>query len=140
MAGPALENITASADLAAAGRSVRPARLPNRADFQRLTASRRKVSTPGFLLQAAPAPSVAGVPPLRVGFTASRKVGNAVERNRARRRLRALVSAILPDAARPDWDYVLVARRGALHRDFTTMGEDLQGALRRLKARRDQVE
>jgi ribonuclease P protein component len=138
MAGSAPEN--AAAAQTSDVRRTRPARLPNRSDFQRLTASRRKVSTPGFLLQAAPAPTSVVVPPLRVGFTASRKVGNAVERNRARRRLRALVSAILPDAARPDWDYVLVARREILHRDFMTMGEELRGALRRLKARRDQAE
>src|SRR5262245_35861694 len=82
----------------------RLARLPKRADFQRLTASRRKVATLGFVLQAAPVPPSIKAPPLRVGFTASRKVGNAVERNRVRRRLRALVAAILPLTARPDWD------------------------------------
>jgi ribonuclease P protein component len=111
----------------------RPARLPRRTDFLRLTASRRKVATPAFLLQAAPAPAGKALPPLRVGFTASRKIGNAVERNRARRRLRALAAAILPHGARPDWDYVLVARREALRRDFATMGEELRAALRRLQ-------
>jgi ribonuclease P protein component len=110
----------------------RPARLPKRADFVRLTASRRKVATPAFLLQAAPAPGGKPLPLLRVGFTASRKVGNAVERNRARRRLRALAAAILPHGARPDWDYVLVARSESLRRDFAVMGEELRAALRRL--------
>ena len=65
----------------------RPNRLPKRADFQRLTASRTKIATPAFLLQAGAAP-VATSTPLRIGFTASRKIGNAVARNRARRRLR----------------------------------------------------
>ena len=111
----------------------RPARLPKRADLLSQTASRRKVATPAFLLQAAPAPTGKDLPAMRVGFTASRKIGNAVARNRARRRLRALAAAILPHGAWPDWDYVLVARREALRRDFAAMGEDLRAALRRLQ-------
>jgi ribonuclease P protein component len=89
---------------------------------------------PGFVLQAAPVPSDYTPPPIRVGFTVSRKVGNAVARNRVRRRLRELARMIIPDRARGDLDYVLVGRQAALGRDFARMHEDLVEALKRLKA------
>jgi ribonuclease P protein component len=89
---------------------------------------------PGFVLQAAPVPSDYTPPPIRVGFTVSRKVGNAVVRNRVRRRLRELARMIIPDRARGDLDYVLVGRQAALGRDFARMHEDLVEALKRLKA------
>lgn len=89
---------------------------------------------PGFVLQAAPVP--AGLPPtpVRVGFTVSRKVGNAVVRNRVRRRLREIAREVIPGQARADLDYVLVGRQGALTRDFAVMGRELVEALKRLKA------
>ena len=65
----------------------------------------------------------------RVGFTASRKVGNAVARNRAKRRLRAAAQAILPTEARPRTDYVLVARPATLVRPFEALLRDLAAAL-----------
>jgi len=99
---------------------------------------------PGFVLQAAPAPAdLAGAdstpaegdgPAVRVGFTVSRKVGNAVERNRVRRRLREVARLVIPDQARPDLDYVMVGRQAALKRDFAVLRQDLVEALRRLKA------
>jgi ribonuclease P protein component len=111
------------------------ARLPRRADFLRLQAARRKQVTPGFILQAAdrpPSPG-AGTDP-RVGFTVTKRVGNAVIRNRVRRRLRALAREVLLPRARGDLDYVLIGRQEALHRDYADMAEDLRRALRRLKA------
>lgn len=119
---------------AGGARSGRPNRLPQRADFLRLTASRRKLATPAFLLQAAEAPTDRRHPPLRIGFTASKRIGNAVERNRARRRLRALAAGVMTEGARPDWDYVLVARPAALKRSFADMQADLTRALARLGA------
>lgn len=112
-------------------------RLPQRADFLRLQAAGRRHVTPGFILQAAERP--AGLPAPRqprVGFTVTRKVGNAVIRNRVRRRLRALAREVLLPVARNDLDYVLIGRQDALHRDFTAMADDLRRALRRLKAER----
>ncbi len=88
---------------------------------------------PGFVLQVAPAPADVR-PPARVGFTVSRKVGNAVARNRVRRRLREIARQVIPGEARPDLDYVLVGRQAALARDFATLRRELQEALRRLKA------
>lgn len=71
--------------------------------------------------------------PVRVGFTATKKVGNAVARNRAKRRLRALAREVLNAAGRPGWDYVLVARPGTTATlPFDTLRRDLIGALDRL--------
>lgn len=89
---------------------------------------------PGFVLQAAAAPTDLALPTVRVGFTVSRKVGNAVIRNRVRRRLREIARQVIPDQARTDLDYVLVGRQGAITRDFATLRQELVEALRRLKA------
>ncbi len=69
-----------------------------------------------------------------VGFTASRKVGSAVERNRARRRLRAVAREILPTAGRPGYDYVLIARAATLRRPYMELAEDLKAALAHVRA------
>ena len=89
---------------------------------------------PGFVLQAAPVPAEAGLSAIRVGFTVSRKVGNAVTRNRVRRRLREVARLVIPDQARPGLDYVLIGRQAALSRDFADLRQELVEALRRLKA------
>ena len=89
---------------------------------------------PGFVLQIAPVPADLELASVRVGFTVSRKVGNAVVRNRVRRRLREIARAIIPGQARPDLDYVLVGRQGAITRDFAAMQGELVDALKRLKA------
>ena len=103
-------------------------RLRRRADYLRVQAAERRVALPGLLLQAAPGETGCR----RVGFTASRKVGNAVARNRARRRLKALVSEILPLHAMPGHDYVLVARPAAYDRAFPDLKKDLERALQRV--------
>ncbi len=108
-----------------------------RRDFLRAARARRH-GTPGFLLQARPrGPEEAEGSAVRLGFTCSRKIGNAVTRNRAKRRLRALARAEMPGHARPGWDYVLVARPGAtVTRDFAAMRADLRAALRRVHSDR----
>ena len=89
---------------------------------------------PGFVLQVAPAPSDVPLPAIRVGFTVSRKVGNAVVRNRVRRRLREAARQVIPGQARPDLDYVLIGRQAAMARDFAALRQELLEALKRLKA------
>ena len=68
-----------------------------------------------------------------VGFTCSKKVGNAVARNRAKRRLREAARHVLPALARPGWDYVLIGRRDATAaRDWPALLSDLHGAVERV--------
>jgi ribonuclease P protein component len=119
--------------------SMAVGRLKRRQDFLRVAGAQRKCATPSLVLQARPAPEadVAGGPRPRVGFTASRKVGGAVQRNRARRRLRAAVSRVMPAHAAPDHDYVVIARAGTLTRAFPALIGDLESALRRLGTYRD---
>ncbi len=107
--------------------------LRKRAGFLAAARGRRAV-TPGFVLQGrARRPGEADADCIRVGFTASKKVGNAVARNRAKRRLRALAREVLAEHGRPGWDYVLVARREhTATRPFDRMREDLRTALVRL--------
>lgn len=68
-----------------------------------------------------------------IGFTCSKKVGNAVARNHAKRRLREIARIVLPELGRPGWDYVLVGKRDATaERDFTLLQKDLRYALRKV--------
>jgi ribonuclease P protein component len=115
-------------------------RLRRRADFLRVAAARRKWAAPGLILQAAPQPQPKSDGPseaeIRVGFTASRKVGNAVKRNRARRRLKALVAEMIATGANPGLDLVLIARPATVDRPFDELRRDLQQSLQRTKAAR----
>ena len=83
------------------------ATIQKRADFLKAASARRQ-GTGSFLLQARRRDD--GTDALRVGFTASKKIGNAVMRNRAKRRLRAIARDVLPELGQRGWDYVLVAR------------------------------
>lgn len=110
--------------------------LRQRADFLRAAQARRQ-GTPGFLLQARHRrddtidPAV-----MRVGFTCSKKIGNAVLRNRAKRRLRALARQVLPTLGRAGWDYVLVGRPEAtVSRIFSDLLDDLGKALTQVHAK-----
>ena len=103
-------------------------RLRQRADFI-AAAGAARVSGPAFLLQAR---SRDDSGPVRVGFTVTKKIGTATERNRIRRRLREVVKQADAQSMRPHCDYVLVGRKAALTRGFTVMLDDLRTALRRL--------
>ena len=102
-------------------------RLRQRADFL-AAASGAKAPTAGFVLQARKRGEGSG--PARVGFTVSRKVGNAVERNRVRRRLREVVR--LAPGLPGGHDYVLIGRRAALALPFEQISDDFRRALRRV--------
>jgi ribonuclease P protein component len=103
-------------------------RLRQRADFLAAAAGAR-ASVTGFVLQALRRREDGLV---RVGFTVSKKVGNAVERNRVRRRLREVVRLAPPDRMRPGFDYVLIGRRAALGLPFGRLSEDFGRALERV--------
>ena len=106
--------------------------LKKRSDFLAAAASGRKWVAPGFILQIGKPSETASSSPVRFGLTASAKVGNAVARNRARRRLRALAHEILAAHADPACAYVLVARKDATaSRAYAAMRDDMEKALRR---------
>ena len=105
-------------------------RLRQRADFL-AAATGAKAPVTGFVLQALDRREDG---PVRVGFTVSKKVGNAVERNRVRRRLREVVRLAPPERMRPGYDYVLIGRRAALDLPFDRLVEDFDRALRRVHA------
>ena len=115
---------------------VPPARLLKRPDFLRVAALRRKWAAPGLILQVAPTTDPAGAEALRVGFTTSKKVGNAVARNRARRRLRAAVAELFGPFAALGNDYVVIGRRETLARPYSLLLQDLRTALKRVGALR----
>jgi ribonuclease P protein component len=114
------------------------ARLKRRAEFLRVAGSRRKSVTPGLILQILRHPADAeptnAAERCRIGFTASRKVGIAVVRNRARRRLKAAVDRLMPLHAAGGHDYVLVARGATARRPFAALLSDLETALKQLGA------
>jgi ribonuclease P protein component len=103
--------------------------LKQRADFLR-AAKAKRAPCPAFLLQARLRDDAALI---RVGYTCSKKIGNAVIRNRAKRRLRAVARQVMAQHGRPGWDYVLVGRPGAtVSHDFAAMVADLEGALAKM--------
>ena len=114
--------------------------LRRRAEFLRVARHGRSCATLGLVLQVwrpdhqdrMQQPTAA----IRFGITASRKVGNAVTRNRVRRRLREVARMVLPASAAPGHDYVLVGRAATLKRPFAMLVADLHAALRRLRASR----
>ena len=103
-------------------------RLRQRADFLAV-ANGARANGVAFVIQARERDDDG---PVRIGFTVTKKNGNAPQRNRIRRRLRDLVKRLDVISMRPHHDYVLVGRRAALDRDFATMLDDLRSALRRL--------
>jgi ribonuclease P protein component len=107
-------------------------RLRHRAEFL-AAASGAKVSAAGFLLQVRERLDQG---PARVGFTVSRKVGTAVERNRVRRRLREVVRRDHTHGMRAGYDYVLIGRRAALAIPFERLIEEFELALSRAHGKR----
>ncbi len=106
-------------------------RLKRRTDFRAAAAAKRAPGS-AFVLQARRRADEGDV---RVGFTVSRQVGNAVERNRVRRRLRELVRLATAGSLHAGHDYVLIGRRAALESPFGRMMQELDAALGRIHAR-----
>ncbi|HEX3347091.1 MAG TPA: ribonuclease P protein component [Acetobacteraceae bacterium] len=105
-----------------------PQRLKRRADFLRVAAKGRKAPAGGLVLQALARPDDG---PARIGFTVTKKVGNAVVRNRTRRRLKEAARLVLAETPVAGADLVLIGRDGTRARKFTDLLEDLKRALRR---------
>ncbi len=110
-------------------------RLKTRRQFLHVAGAGRKWVAPGLILQVCPHEGDEAVD-VRVGFTVSRKVGGAVVRNRARRRLRQAAERVMPDQAAGARDYVLIGRRTTIGRPFEDLVADLETALARLGALR----
>jgi ribonuclease P protein component len=107
----------------------------------RIAAKGRKWAAPGLILQALrrdrAAPAEVAGSGFRVGYTVSRKVGSAVVRTRARRRLRAAAERVMPGHADDGYEFVLIGRQATLKRPFMALVGDLETALRKLGAYHD---
>jgi ribonuclease P protein component len=106
-----------------------------RRDFLYVAGRKRSNGSPGLLVQIAPRRPI-DPNRLQVGFTASRRVGGAVIRNRCKRLLRALVTELMVHEANPDYLYVLIARQATATRPYDQLKADLRHCLRRLKVLR----
>ena len=127
-------------------------RLKTRPQFLRVAAAKRKWATPGLVLQAArrqhgdhrAAPDLlespekaakeeaTAEPEVRVGFTVTRRIGNAVIRNRAKRRLKAVAEEVFPRLGRSGTDYVVIGRAGTIARPYGALVRDLEQAIVKL--------
>ena len=102
--------------------------ITKRADF--LAANKGlRVARPGFVLLAHPNDGKGA----RLGITVTKRIGNAVVRNRMKRRFRALARDLLPDQGLPDTDHILIGREGGIERDFAVLREELAAALARAR-------
>ncbi|MEE4315905.1 MAG: ribonuclease P protein component [Erythrobacter sp.] len=102
--------------------------LTKRADFLAANAGLRNARA-GFVLLTRPNDGQG----MRYGITVTKKIGNAVVRNRMKRRFRELLRAALPEHGLPDHDHVLIGRAGGVERDFHLMSEELAKALERAR-------
>ena len=109
----------------------RPGRLKQRSDFLRTAASGKKAAVGGVVLQALPRQDEA---PVRLGFTVTKKIGNAVVRNRTRRRLKEAMRLLLQDQPMHGIDLVLIGRDSTRKRDFKALQSDIRRALDRAGA------
>ncbi len=108
-----------------------PARLKQRAEFLRVASKGRKAAVHGLVLQAL---SRGDDAPARVGFTVTKKVGNAVVRNRTKRRLREAARLLLRDEPVQGADLVLIGRDTTRGRPFALLVDDLRRALAKVLA------
>ncbi|MBA3527586.1 MAG: ribonuclease P protein component [Sphingomonas sp.] len=102
--------------------------MKKRADFLAANAGQR-AATPGFVLLVRNRGD--DDPQMRAGFTVTKKIGNAVVRNRMKRRFRALAREVILVRGHPGADHVMIGRAGGVERDFSMLRDDLARALQR---------
>ncbi|MEZ5930853.1 MAG: ribonuclease P protein component [Alphaproteobacteria bacterium] len=109
-------------------------RLKRRSEFLSVAATGRRWTAPAFVLQVGPREGRqdAASGEIGLGFTATKRIGNAVARNRAKRRLREAARSVLPEAAVAGHDYVVIARADVLTCAFQTLVQDLEKAFSRV--------
>lgn len=118
--------------------ALRIQRLTRRPEFLAVAASALRFATPSVVVQARPgAQADTTDAAARFGFTATRKLGGSVQRNRARRRLKAAAAALARTHAKPGTDYVFVARSGVFDRAWPDLLRDVALAMERAPVTRD---
>jgi ribonuclease P protein component len=113
-----------------------PETIRRRADFLAANATASRAPMPGFVLLVRKRDD--GSDAMRVGYTVTKKVGNAVVRNRMKRRLRALARELLPAAGVAGADHILIGRDGGIARDFGDLRRELGKALAKVQAGKGQ--
>lgn len=113
--------------------------IKKRPDFLRIARTGQKIVKSGLVLQALRRAGD-GEENIRIGFTASKKVGKAVRRNRAKRRLRVLAASLLPSLGLAGYDYVLIARYKTVDGPFEKLYGDLKDALEQVKNEKNDPE
>ncbi len=113
-------------------------RLKKRSEFIKVTANGKKWVTRGFILVAnaqreKSKPDLEYLP--RVGFTATKKIGNSVVRNKAKRILRAISQEVLTSSNTPAWDYVIIARKTLTTSNYEDLKKDFRWAIKKLEAK-----
>ena len=113
-------------------KSNRLMRILKRSEYLGVKQRGTSVAESGLVIQAAPVANNSSYLYPRVGFTVSKRVGNAVKRNKARRRLKSIASDVLPKEGFQAWDYVFIGRLVTLDRPYDLLLEDARAALRKI--------
>jgi len=106
-------------------------KIKSRKDFVKIQKKGSKIISAGVVLQCLNNSNQEN--PSRFGFTASKKVGGAVQRNKAKRRMRSLVFDVMKKFETKGWDYVLIARKEIVHRKYQKLKNDLIWSMKNLK-------
>jgi ribonuclease P protein component len=114
-------------------------RLVRRSEYLKVARARKYVVTKGLILQFETKELEADVKASRVGYTVSKKVGNAVTRNRARRRLKSVVNDVLSSSIEQPLDLVLIGRADTLQRTYDELLEDFRFALKSVRTRQEKL-